>query len=162
MTGWYRLDGIVACLVGVNILFSGWALVRQSFTGLMDASDRDLLERIADLIAGHRRDSWIDIHQLRAWRSGNFIHVDFHLILPRDFSLEESHREGKILEKIIVDNFQGRASVLIHTDPCEDADCPVCRREICGLRRTDQTGDTSWSVASLIEQGEQKSRTRVK
>lgn len=159
-TGWYRLDGIIACLVGVNILFSGWALVRQSFTGLMDASDPGLLKRIADLIAAHRRDPWIDIHQLRAWRSGNFIHVDFHLILPRDFRLEESHRESKIIEKIIVDHFNGLASILIHTDPCEDVDCPVCRREICGTRRADRSGESSWSVDSLIEQGEQKSRAR--
>lgn len=161
ITGWYRLDGIIACLVGVNILFSGWSLVRQAFTGLMDASDPELLKRIADLIAGRRRDQWIDIHQLRAWRAGNFIHVDFHLILPQDFSLEEAHREAKILEKIIVDHFEGHASVLIHTDPCEDADCPVCRQEVCGLRRADRTGETTWSVASLIEQGEQKSRART-
>jgi cation diffusion facilitator family transporter len=156
MTGWYRLDGIIACLVGVNILFSGWSLVGQSFTGLMDASDPRLLKRIADLIASHRRDDWIDIHQLRAWRSGNFIHVDLHLILPREFSLEESHREAMILENSIVDHFQGRASVLIHTDPCEDVDCPVCRREICGLRGADLAGGNDWSVASLTEQGERK------
>jgi cation diffusion facilitator family transporter len=162
VTGWYRLDGIIACLVGINILFSGWSLIRQSFTGLMDASDPNLLKRIADLIADCRRDPWIDIHQLRAWRSGNFVHVDFHLILPRDFSLKESHREGKILEKIIVDHFEGHASVLIHTDPCEDIDCPVCRQEICGLRSSRRTGESSWSVASLVEQGKQKSRERKK
>lgn len=162
LTGWYRLDGIVACLVGVNILISGASLVRQSFTGLMDASDPDLLKRIADIIAAHRRDPWIDIHQLRAWRSGNFIHVDLHLILPRDFSLQEAHREGDILEKALEDHFEGRAGVLIHTDPCEDADCPVCQRELCGLRRSEKTGEPTWSVASLIEQGEQKSQARRK
>ncbi len=160
LTGWYRLDGIIACLVGVNILFSGWSLVRQSYTGLMDASDPDLLKRIADLVAANRREAWIDIHQLRAWRSGNFIHVDFHLILPRDLSLQESHREVKTLEKIIEGHFQGRASVLIHTDPCDDPDCPICRQESCNLRTTDRTDETSWSVASLIEQGAEKSRQR--
>jgi len=155
-TGWYRLDGIIACVVGMNILFSGWSLVRHSFTGLMDASDAQLLERIAGIIAAHRRDPWIDIHQLRAWRSGNFIHVDFHLILPREFSLQESHREAKALGKMIEDQFQGRASVLIHTDPCEDPDCPVCRREICGLRGAHRTGENSWTVASLVGQSAKK------
>jgi divalent metal cation (Fe/Co/Zn/Cd) transporter len=126
----------------------------------MDASDPDLLRQIADLIAGNRRDTWIDIHQLRAWRSGNFIHVDFHLILPQDYSLEESHQEAKILEKIIVDHFDERASVLIHTDPCEDTDCPICSREICDMRSTDRTFETSWSLASLIEQGARKKEDR--
>lgn len=155
-TGWYRLDGIIACLVGINILFSGWSLVRQSFTGLMDASDPDLLKKIADLIAENRRDSWIDIHQLRAWRSGNFIHVDFHLILPQGYSLQESHREAKALGEAIETYFEGRASVIIHTDPCEDVYCPICRQEICGLRSTDRACEASWSVASLTEQGRQK------
>jgi cation diffusion facilitator family transporter len=160
LTGWYRLDGIIACLVGVNILFSGWSLVRQSFTGLMDASDPRLLKRIADLIASHRREAWIDIHQLRAWRSGNFIHVDLHLILPRDFSLEESHREAMILENSIVNHFQGRASVLIHTDPCIDPDCPICRKEICGSRKAERTVEDTWSVASFIASGERRGRMR--
>lgn len=153
VTGWYRLDGIIACLVGVNILFSGWSLVRQSFTALMDASDPHLLKEIADLIAANRRDVWIDIHQLRAWRSGSFVHVDFHLILPRNYSLQESHREAKVLEKSIVDHFKGQASVLIHTDPCEDPDCPICRQALCGLRNGDQTGEITWTVTSLTEQG---------
>lgn len=155
-TGWYRLDGIIACLVGVNILFSGWSLVRQAFTGLMDASDPDLLKKIADLIAANRREAWIDIHQLRAWRSGSFIHVDFHLILPREFSLMASHRESKILEKMIVAAFKGQASVLIHTDPCDDPDCPVCRRTLCDLRVEAQSGEIPWTVSNLTEQGETK------
>jgi cation diffusion facilitator family transporter len=156
VTGWYRLDGIIACLVGVNILFSGWSLVRQSFTGLMDASDPNLLKQIADLISENRHETWIDIHQLRAWRSGNFIHVDFHLILPQSYSLQESHREAKALGEIIEKHFEGRASVIIHTDPCEDACCPICRQEICGLRSTDRVSESSWSVASLIGYGAQK------
>ena len=52
--------------------------------------------------------------------------------------------------------------MLIHTDPCEDLDCPICRHEICGLRRAERTAEDSWSVASLIEQGELKSRGRVR
>jgi divalent metal cation (Fe/Co/Zn/Cd) transporter len=160
-TGWYRLDGILACLVGLNILFSGWSLVRKSFTGLMDASDPELLKQIADVLARNRRDAWIDIHQLRAWQAGNFIHVDFHLILPQEYSLQASHREVKILEELIEDHFDGRASVLIHTDPCEDEACPICRREICDLRSSDLSCNTSWSMASLVEQGARKSKERV-
>ncbi len=160
LTGWYRLDGIIACLVGVHILCSGWSLVRQSYTGLMDASDPELLRRIADLIARNRRPAWIDIHQLRAWRAGSFVHVDFHLILPQDYSLEAGHREGKVLEEVIVDHFQGRASVLIHTDPCENGDCPICSRARCGLRSEENVADTTWSFESLIEQGEDKKRRR--
>jgi len=153
LTGWYWLDGAIAYLVALNILFSGWQLVRQSFTGLMDAADPEFLKSIADLIIKHRKDVWIDIHQLRAWRSGNFAHIDLHLILPQELSLEESHRESKALEKIIVDHFKGKASVLIHTDPCEDPDCPTCRRHLCRIRAENLTNTVSWDLETLIRQG---------
>jgi hypothetical protein len=35
LTGWLRLDVVIACIAGVNIVFWGFRLVRQAFTGLM-------------------------------------------------------------------------------------------------------------------------------
>ncbi|MDY6954668.1 MAG: cation diffusion facilitator family transporter [Thermodesulfobacteriota bacterium] len=152
-TGWYWLDGAIACLVGLNILVTGAKLVRQSFSALMHASDPDLLKEIATLLVKHRKDVWIDIHQLRAWRSGSFVYIDFHLVLPRDYSLEEAHGEVKELEKVIADHFGGAASLLIHTDPCVDPDCPICRRHVCGLRQKDHKAEVPWKWQTLIQQG---------
>jgi len=90
----------VACAVAVNIIISGGKLVRESFAGLMNESDPTLLEEISGILADHRKDHWIDIHKLRAWRSGNRVHLDFHLILPRELRLDESHHEVKELENI--------------------------------------------------------------
>lgn len=157
-TGWYWLDGTVACLVGLNILVSGGKLVRQSFAALMDASDPDLLKEISTLLAKHRRDIWIDVHQLRAWRSGNLVHIDFHLILPRDLTLEDAHNEGKQVEKIIKDHFEGAASVLIHMDPCIDSDCPICRHHICESRQEDLKKRSAWTWEILTMQGGARER----
>ncbi|HMT89918.1 MAG TPA: cation diffusion facilitator family transporter, partial [Dermatophilaceae bacterium] len=38
LTGWLRLDPIIAFLVGCNIIWTGWHLVRESVDGLMDAA----------------------------------------------------------------------------------------------------------------------------
>ena len=153
LTGVYWLDGAIACFVGVNILFSGAKLVRQSFAGLMDEADPDLMEEIGAFLIAKRKDDWIDIHQLRAWRSGAFVNIDFHLILPRYLSLEAAHHEGKELEKWLIDHFQGRASVLIHLDPCMDPDCPVCANHICGLRDEEYRERVPWDLKRLIRQG---------
>jgi len=151
LTGWNRLDGLVALAVGIHILFTGGKLVRQSFAGLMDASDPELLEEIASLLDGHRGSLWIDIHQLRAWRSGHRVHVDFHLILPRDLSLEESHREVKEAEALFKKHFGGPVEVLVHTDPCMNGDCPVCSRRMCELRREAYTETASWRRDRLTD-----------
>lgn len=133
-TGWYWMDGAIACVMALNILFMGARLIRRSFAGLMDESDPKLLEEISRLIAQHRRESWIDVHHLRAWRSGNRIHADFHLILPRDLSLEETHIEVTQLQQALKSHIYGMGDVLIHAEPCIEPECPICGMDPCNLR----------------------------
>jgi cation diffusion facilitator family transporter len=151
-TGWVRLDGIAACLIGINILATGGRLVYQSFSRLMDASDPELLDQIADLLERHRRPEWINIHELRAWWSGRIIHIDLHLVLPRHASLYNAHLEAKHLEKILTTEFCGNADVLIHTDPCIPVECPVCGKPYCDLREHRQRpGSHPWSRHHLTQ-----------
>lgn len=130
-TGWLWLDGVVACLVGLNILITGGRLVHQSFARLMDASDPQLLDRIAEALEANRRDEWIDIHQLRAWRAGNLTHIDLHLVLPKTLTIDEAHEQATVVETLLMEKFKGKASVLVHMDPCDARLCPVCRQENC-------------------------------
>jgi cation diffusion facilitator family transporter len=123
LSGWLWLDGTIACLVGLNILRTGLQLVRRSFAGLMDTRDPELLQQVVALINRHRRPAWIDIHKLRAWRSGSLVHIDLHLILPGDSRLDDAHTEANRLEQVLINGFGGNASVLVHMDPCIDAEC---------------------------------------
>ncbi len=143
-TGFFRMDGIVACIVGVSIIVTGVKIVRRAFGGLMDASDPDLLEEICDLLEAHRKDIWIDVHRLRAWRSGKRAHVDFHLILPREMPLEQGHYEVKELERIFERHFQGMAEILIHLDPCTDPECQVCKQDPCEFRQEENSIHRRW------------------
>ncbi len=148
-TGWLWMDGAVACLMGLNILFTGLLLMRQSFSGLMDAADPDVLDRVADTLSRHRRPLWIDIHQLRAAKSGRYVLFDLHLSLPRELSLHEAHEEAKALETVVIEAFDGNASVVVHMDPCEDDDCWVCSREPCDIRGDARCQDRPWTVETL-------------
>lgn len=148
-SGWLWLDGAVACFVGVNIVVAGVKLVREAFVGLMDASDPDLLDEISHLLARHRKDVWIDVHKLRSWRSGRRVHVDFHLILPRDLPLEYGHQHVKDLERIFEAHFGGFADVLIHLDPCTDPECPVCWFDPCEIRQKGKTQQRIWHREAL-------------
>jgi cation diffusion facilitator family transporter len=148
-TGWFWLDGAVACLVGLNIVVTGSRLVFEAAAGLLDASDPRLLGEISDILKRHRKSMWIDIHQLRARRSGDRVHLDFHLILPRDFTLEEGHREVKELEKIFQAHFGEAADILIHVDPCDDPICSVCGYDPCRHRRADTRQMSLWQTEVL-------------
>lgn len=144
---WY-VDGLIACLVGANILVSGLLIVKRAFGGLMHASDEKLLKNICDVLTQHRKELWIDLHQLRAWRSGQRIFVDFHLILPRDLSLEKAHSEVKDLERFFAVHFGEETEIFVHLDPCEDPECNVCSNDPCGLRKGEHERKKTWKLDS--------------
>jgi cation diffusion facilitator family transporter len=127
LTGWLWLDGLIACIVGIHILFTGGGLLRKAFEGLMDRSDPQLLDDIVVLLNTHRQPRWLDVHRLRAFRSGARVNVDFHLVLPRDLSLAAAHTEVKSLQHLLEDHFDQEAIVVIHMDPCHPGKCPDCQ-----------------------------------
>ncbi len=161
VTGWYWLDGAVAWLVGLNILYVGAKLVRESSAGLMDASDPELLEEIAAILRDHRKDLWIDVHRLRARRAGNRIFLDFHLILPRDLTLEAGHREVKELERIFDAHFQGRADILVHLDPCDRPECPICGFDPCVHRQEETRQQKLWQRETVTGEAASKEEDKT-
>ncbi|MGD9818998.1 MAG: cation diffusion facilitator family transporter [Desulfomonilaceae bacterium] len=149
LTQYWFIDGLIACLVGANILVSGLFLVKRALSGLMDASDPLLLEDICDALSEHRKGLWIDMHQLRAWRSGQKIFIDFHLILPRNMSLERAHMEVKELEEIFSKYLGKGTEVLVHLDPCEDPECPACSNDPCEMRSHPHNLNNLWRRHSV-------------
>ncbi|MDM8556015.1 cation diffusion facilitator family transporter [Desulfococcaceae bacterium HSG7] len=149
LTRLYWLDGVIAALIGVNILITGFHLVRQSVAGLMNATDPLLLQEIAALLSKHRQIQQIDIHKLRAWHSGSQVHIDFHLIMPGDFTLEQAHSESDRLEAIINEHFKHQSTVLIHLDPCTDENCPICASQHCKIRQARYHKQTDWSAKAI-------------
>jgi cation diffusion facilitator family transporter len=149
LTNWLWVDGALARLVGTSILITGTRLVRQSYAALMDASDPELLDTISTILEQHRKPHWIDVHQLRAWRSGSFVHIDLHLMLPRHYRLDEAHADANALEKILIKHFGGKAGVLIHMDPCTSDECPICGQYDCPLRSHPPLDKTVWDRTSV-------------
>ncbi|MGD9330205.1 MAG: cation diffusion facilitator family transporter [Desulfobacterales bacterium] len=149
LTDWYWVDGLVACLVGSHILFTGSRLIWTSYQGLMDAADPGVLNQISEVIQAHRRPVWIDIHKLRAWNAGARIHVDLHLILPREMKLEDAHREADDLEAAILAEVPGAESVLVHMDPCGKGNCPVCGQKDCEHREQSFQQTSQWSTMTM-------------
>jgi cation diffusion facilitator family transporter len=65
LSGLRQLDALLAALVGVTILWSGWQLIRQSVIGLMDvAVDPKVLGRIREIISVNA-DGAIEAHDIR-------------------------------------------------------------------------------------------------
>jgi hypothetical protein len=103
-----------------------------------------LLDQISEIIAQHRKPEWIDVHRLRAWRSGRQIYIDFHLILPRDLSLEDAHREVMEFEQLLKTQLPGMGEAMIHAEPCIGPECRICLQEPCRIRTQAFFEQPSW------------------
>jgi cation diffusion facilitator family transporter len=149
-TGWELLDPLVAIAVALNILYSGSKLIRQSVGGLMNESDTELLGDVVNRLNEHKRDPWIDIHQLRSWQSGDRHYIDFHLTMPYYWDVQTSHDEQLKVADSLKDLMDGKAEVLIHVDPCEPACCKFCMMGTCHVRKEEFKGWKRWSVEHAV------------
>ncbi len=150
MTGLTILDPLVAIAVAINILFSGYKLMRVSVGGLMDEVDRPTLKRINEIVHRLRTSEWINMHHLRIMRSGRLHHLDFHLIVPFYWSVEKSHAfQGEIVKKV-VSEMNNNATVLTHLDPCFESYCFSCSVEPCPERRSPFVRQAEWTISSMV------------
>jgi cation diffusion facilitator family transporter len=120
VTGWHVLDPLLAGLVAINILWSGWSLVTESVGGLMDAAAApDIQEKIRKAVSTHGEGA-IEAHDLRTRHAGRVTFVDFHLVVPGGMTVSDAHdicdRIEDAIEADVPDSI-----VTIHIEPEEKA-----------------------------------------
>ena len=119
-TGVLVLDPLVAGLVALNILWSGWTMVRDSVNGLMDqAAAPELIANIRRLIS-HHGEGALEAHDVRTRHAGSATFIDFHLVVPGEMTVSESHAICDRLEQVIEAEIEG-AVVVIHVEPGDEA-----------------------------------------
>ncbi len=148
ITKFQLLDPLFAIAIALNILATGYKLMRQSIGGLMAETDKDILKKIVDTILSDKKDYWIDIHQLRFWQSGDKIFIDFHLILPYFFTIKESHSEEDEIQKLLEKQFTN-SQIKIHFDYCHPQLCKFCDYQKCTVRDHDKSITFSWDEEKL-------------
>lgn len=138
LTGWPWLDPGIALLVGVYITGIAAKLLFEAVQDLADRGlPRETVARLERIIDSHRP-LIVDYHDLRTRRSGSEKHVDFHVVVCRQFLLEDAHRVADHIEKE-VGHALGNARVVTHIDPCE-IECPgkdKCERILSDIRNLD-------------------------
>jgi cation diffusion facilitator family transporter len=119
-TGWAILDPVIAVVVALNILWSGGAMVRDSVSGLMDqAAPAEMVTQIRRLISEHGEGA-LEAHDVRTRHAGQVTFIDFHLVVPGEMTVAESHAICDRLEAAIESAVEG-AVVTIHVEPAEEA-----------------------------------------
>ena len=119
VTGWLRLDPLVALAVALQILWTGWHLMARSFDGLMDRAipdeDRAVIVGVLDAL----RHEGGDYHALRTRVAGAKSFVDVHVLVPGRMSVQAGHDLVERLENEIQAKLP-HVEVLTHLEPLED------------------------------------------
>lgn len=133
LSGWLVLDGIVAIGVALNIVWTGYQLMRRSALGLLDSSIPEAERlKIADALDTYK-DQNLEYHSLMTRQAGQRKFVSLHVLLPGKMSIQEGHDLVEKIERNIRELFDAPVTVFTHLEPVED---PVSMQDI-GIDRRD-------------------------
>lgn len=142
LTGWERLDPLIALLVAANIIWSGVSLVRRSALGLMDTAlpseEQDAIQQILE----RYRQQGVQFHALRTRSAAARRFVSLHVLVPGTWTVQQGHN---LLERIEADlrSQLPNVTVFTHLEPLEDSvswqDTTLDRDKAVAVDKTDNT-----------------------
>lgn len=119
LTGFLRLDPLLAIGVALHILATGWQLVRRSGMGLLDTALPEAERAAIEAVLDRYRSEGAIWHALRTRQSGARRFVSVHVLVPGRWTVKRGH---DLLERVETELRQlaPRMAVLTHLEPIED------------------------------------------
>ena len=113
------LDPVVALLVGLNILVTGWRLLHGSLEGLMDVTLSE--EQNAALIAALEAHSCAQVrfHGLQTRAAGQASFANVHMLIPGSWSVRHGHEFAHEIAEAMEAAVPGLQAD-VHLEPLED------------------------------------------
>ncbi len=125
LTGWTPLDPIVAIAVGINILVTGYGLVRRSVVGLLDGSlPPEEVEIVTEAARTACSSCDMKVAQIRTRESGRQRFVYVTLEVPGDWTVRRSHDVADLVEESVDAALPGTVT-FVHIEPAAEVAAPV-------------------------------------
>ncbi len=114
------LDPIVALLAGINILWTGFGLIRSAVDGLMDVSlPEQVNSEVLAVLDRFREPGKVDFHAVRARQAGNRQFLAFHILVPGNWSVQRGHDLTEDVVDALIEAVP-QIRVTAHLEPIED------------------------------------------
>jgi cation diffusion facilitator family transporter len=119
LTGYIRLDPIIALVVAVNILFTGYCLLVHSGKGLMDISlPAEEITKVKSILDAHQTEG-IKYHALRSRQAAARKFLVVHLLVPGDWTVRQGHQVAEQIESEVINTIP-YSNIATHIEPIED------------------------------------------
>ncbi len=119
VTGWQWLDPIIAIAVAVNILWTGYRLLRRSALGLLDRAVPPQQRAAIGAVLARYEAQGIKFHALRTRQAAGRSFVSVHVLVPGAWSVQRGHELLEEIERDIRGTLPGTV-VFTHLEPVED------------------------------------------
>lgn len=143
------IDSIVALSFALILIVTGYKIVRQAISGIMDEADSELLTEVISYLNSVRRYNWVDMHNLRIIKYGSTLHFDCHVTVPWYFNVNEAHEETSALENAIKEKYGESIEIFVHTDGCMPFSCKICQKLDCNVRLEVFKEKIEWNLDNL-------------
>ena len=131
LTGIALLDPIVAIVVALMIIKAAWDLTKTAFFHILDVKLPDDEEALIHDVMDRYAERFIEYHKLRTRKSGHIRHIDMHLVVPKQMTVEAGH---DLAHQITADieKCLAHSHILVHIEPCP-SECDKCAVECPNL-----------------------------
>jgi cation diffusion facilitator family transporter len=119
LTGWLRLDPLIALIVAANILRTGWQLLSRSIRGLLDAALPAAEQEAIKQVLNRYESQGIQHHALRTRQAGTRSFISLHVLVPGNWTVQRGHDLLEHLERDIRAAVPG-AQLFTHLEPQGD------------------------------------------
>lgn len=119
-TGWNLLDPVVAILIALNILWTGYQLMRRSVMGLMDAALPENEQKLIHEVMDRYKKRGVDFHALRTRQAAARRFISVHVLVPGETTVHDAHHIVEDFENDIRSSLGGVVTVFTHLEPAED------------------------------------------
>ena len=112
-TGWLWFDPVVAIAVAANVAREGYALVRRSADGLMDAAvEPEIQLRIDAVLESFAHPNTLRFDHVSTRRAGQRLFADLHMHMPPQWSLQRAAALRSSVEQALMSEVPGlRATI---------------------------------------------------
>ncbi len=137
LTGLFFIDSLIALAIAFFIGYLSIKHIRSSLGEMLDKEDLKLLKKLESIFNTIKREGFIQIHQVKVIRSGDFHHIDAHFVIPEFWDVTKIHEELNNLEEKINKFYGKKVELGVHLDPCRRAYCKHCDVLYCKIRKED-------------------------
>jgi cobalt-zinc-cadmium efflux system protein len=123
-TGWVRVDPLLSALIGLLIVWTAWAIIKESLNILLEGLPRGL--KLKAVVAAMREvEDVLDVHDVHIWSLGSSTRALSCHVLIQDVPLSASDSILQRLNAMLEERFE------IHhtTVQFEHVSCPGCAME---------------------------------